>query len=45
MTHQVKEYLSAGIDMHVPKPIELPKLQAALEQAAALGSAAGEAAA
>ena len=31
MTHQVKEYLEAGIDLHVPKPIELPRLQAALE--------------
>jgi signal transduction histidine kinase/AmiR/NasT family two-component response regulator len=33
MTHQVQEYLDAGIDIHVPKPIELPKLQAALQQA------------
>jgi signal transduction histidine kinase/ActR/RegA family two-component response regulator len=30
MTHQVKEYLGAGMDMHVAKPIELSKLHAAL---------------
>ena len=40
MTHQVRDYLDAGLDLHVPKPIELPKLQAAIEQAAALGEAA-----
>src|SRR5690606_34605670 len=44
MTHQVQEYLDAGIDLHVPKPIELAKLQAALEQAMA-GSAGAQAAA
>jgi CheY-like chemotaxis protein len=33
MTHQVQEYLAAGLDAHVAKPIELPKLQAALEAA------------
>ncbi len=32
LVHQVKEYLAAGMDCHVAKPIELPKLQAALEQ-------------
>jgi signal transduction histidine kinase/ActR/RegA family two-component response regulator len=32
MTHQVKEYLAAGMDMHVPKPIELGRLHAALQQ-------------
>jgi signal transduction histidine kinase len=31
MTHQVKEYLGAGMDMHVAKPIQLAKLQEALE--------------
>ncbi len=31
MTHQVKEYLEAGMDMHVAKPIQLGKLQEALE--------------
>jgi len=31
MTHQVKEYLEAGMDMHVAKPIQLAKLQQALE--------------
>jgi CheY-like chemotaxis protein len=35
MTHQVNEYLGMGFDLHVPKPIELPRLQAALEQAMA----------
>ncbi len=32
MVHQVKEYLNAGMDMHVAKPIQLAKLHAALEQ-------------
>ncbi len=32
LTHQVDSYLAAGMDGHVAKPIELPKLQAALEQ-------------
>ena len=31
LTHQVEAYLAAGMDGHVAKPIELPKLQAALE--------------
>jgi signal transduction histidine kinase/AmiR/NasT family two-component response regulator len=31
MLHQVKEYLGAGMDMHVAKPIQLVKLQEALE--------------
>ena len=31
MTHQVKEYLAAGMDLHVAKPIQLAKLQEALE--------------
>jgi len=30
MTHQVAEYLAAGMDLHVAKPIELSKLHAAL---------------
>ena len=30
--HQVHEYLAAGMDAHVPKPIELNALQAALER-------------
>jgi CheY-like chemotaxis protein len=33
MTHQVAEYLKAGMDAHIAKPIEIPKLQAALEAA------------
>ena len=31
MTHQVKEYLESGMDMHVAKPIQLARLQEALE--------------
>jgi CheY-like chemotaxis protein len=31
MVHQVKEYMAVGMDGHVAKPIELPKLHAALE--------------
>jgi CheY-like chemotaxis protein len=30
MVHQVKEYLNAGMDMHVAKPIQLAKLHEAL---------------
>jgi two-component system, sensor histidine kinase len=33
MTHQVSEYLAAGMDAHVAKPIEIPRLQAVLEDA------------
>ena len=33
MVNQVKDYLAAGMDGHVAKPIELPKLHAALEAA------------
>jgi CheY-like chemotaxis protein len=36
----VQEFLEVGIDMHVSKPIELPRLQAALEAAMALNDAA-----
>src|SRR6185437_9943852 len=32
MTHQVAEYLAAGMDLHVAKPIELSKLHAALRE-------------
>ena len=35
MVHQIKEYAAAGMDGHVAKPIELPKLHAALEAVAA----------
>jgi CheY-like chemotaxis protein/nitrogen-specific signal transduction histidine kinase len=35
MAHQVAEYLAAGMDGHVAKPIELNKLHAALETALA----------
>ena len=40
MTHQVEEYLAAGMDRHVAKPIEIPRLRAALEGAAALAAKA-----
>lgn len=30
MTHQVRDYLAAGMDAHVPKPIEIARLQAVL---------------
>ena len=33
MTHHVKEYLAAGMDGHVAKPIELVKLHTAIEAA------------
>jgi len=33
MVHQIKDYIAAGMDGHVAKPIELPKLHAALETA------------
>ena len=39
MAHQVKEYLAAGMDGHVAKPIELPKLHAAIEAALAKSAA------
>ena len=41
MVHQIKEYAAAGMDGHVAKPIELPKLHAALEAALAARMAAG----
>ncbi len=31
-THQISEYLAAGMDAHVAKPIELAALQAALDE-------------
>ncbi|HLI65074.1 MAG TPA: ATP-binding protein [Caulobacteraceae bacterium] len=40
MAHQVKEYLSVGMDGHVAKPIELAKLHAAMEAAMAKAQAA-----
>jgi len=39
MTHQVAEYLSAGMDLHVAKPIELSKLHAALREVTEGGAA------
>lgn len=35
MTHQVEQYLAAGMDRHVAKPIEISRLRAALEGAVA----------
>ena len=43
MTHQVRDYVAAGMDDHVPKPIELARLQAALDRATQ-GQSAAEAA-
>jgi two-component system, sensor histidine kinase len=45
LTHQVEAYLAAGMDGHVAKPIELVKLQAALEDVLSGGSGAVTAAA
>ncbi len=39
MAHQVKDYLAAGMDGHVAKPIELAKLHAAIEAALAKSTA------
>ena len=39
MTHQVAEYLAAGMDLHVAKPIELSKLHAALREVTEGGAA------
>jgi CheY-like chemotaxis protein len=41
MVHQIKEYMAVGMDGHVAKPIELPKLHAALEGALAARMASG----
>jgi CheY-like chemotaxis protein len=35
LTHQVEEYLSAGMDGHIAKPIEVSKLYDAIEGAVA----------
>jgi CheY-like chemotaxis protein len=35
LVHQVEEYLGAGMDGHVAKPIELARLYAAIDQAVA----------
>ena len=44
MTHQVRDYLAAGMDAHVAKPIELNRLQSAMEEALAEAQAAQAAA-
>jgi len=45
MPHHSREYLAAGMDAHVAKPIELAKLHAAIESALAQGAATQTAAA
>ena len=42
MAHQVGEYLDAGMDAHVAKPIEAGRLFAALQEALAMGDEAAE---
>jgi signal transduction histidine kinase/AmiR/NasT family two-component response regulator len=44
MNHQVEEYLAAGMDMHVAKPIDLAKLREALSRVLSEGEEAGLAA-
>ena len=43
LTHQVEAYLAAGMDGHLAKPIELDKLQAALEEVFAIADLEAEA--
>jgi DNA-binding response OmpR family regulator len=43
MTHQVDEYLAAGMDDFVPKPIEVRRLVAALEAALSASRPAADA--
>ncbi|WP_374472066.1 ATP-binding protein [Phenylobacterium sp.] len=45
MAHQVAEYAAAGMDTLAPKPIQLPQLLAAIQEAIAKAEAAREAAA
>jgi len=45
MPHHAREYIAAGMDAHVAKPIELAKLHAAIEAAVAQTAAAQTAAA
>ncbi len=40
LTHQVREYLDAGMDGHIPKPLEITRLREALQAAAARDDAA-----
>jgi CheY-like chemotaxis protein len=40
MPHQVAEYMAAGADMHVAKPVEMARLKAALDHAMTLKGAA-----
>ena len=44
LSHQVEEYLAAGMDGHVAKPIEIAKLYEAISRALTEAAAAGAAA-
>ena len=33
LVHQVEEYMAAGMDGHISKPIELPRLYEAIDRA------------
>lgn len=41
LSHQVEEYLAAGMDGHVAKPIEIAKLYEAISRALTEAAAAG----
>ncbi len=45
LSHQVEEYLAAGMDGHVPKPIEIAKLYDAISRALTEAATSGQAAA
>jgi CheY-like chemotaxis protein len=42
MSHQVEEYLAAGMDGHVAKPIEIAKLYEAISAALNAAATGGE---
>jgi hypothetical protein len=42
MSHQVEEYMAAGMDGHVPKPIEIAKLYEAIGAALNAAATGGE---
>ena len=43
LTHQVAEYLAAGMDQHVAKPIEIAKLYEAMSLALTMAATTGDA--